>query len=168
MQLCNRVIDKSTLIAILGSKPATGIRGATRSMRGEALFRSKRLISRFFHFHSRGGKLDSIVLFVSLLVSILPANQPSSPIRRRCISLEGDSSGSPSRQRNVAGEWSVNWLNCRVRDRGTNRSNYGTVWTETTDLAGYSKLIHLEFVAFPRKNLFLHLEDEFFPKPIRI
>lgn len=96
MQLCNRVIDKSTLIAILGSKPATGIRGATRSMRGEALFRSKRLISRFFHFHSGGGKLDSILLFVSLLVSILPANQPSSPIRRRCISLEGDSSGSPS------------------------------------------------------------------------
>lgn len=76
VQLCNRVIDKWTLIAILGSKPATGIRGATRSMRGEALFRSKRLISRFFHFHSRGGKLDSIVLFVSLLVSILPANQP--------------------------------------------------------------------------------------------
>lgn len=77
VQLCNRVIDKSTLIAVLGSKPATGIRGATRSMRGEALFRSKRLISRFFHFHSGGGKLDSIVLFVSLLVSILPANQPS-------------------------------------------------------------------------------------------
>ena len=62
----------------------------------------------------------------------------------------------------MAGEWSVNWLNCRVGDRGTNRSNYGTVWTETTDLAGYSKLTHLEFVAFLRKNLFPHLED-FFP-----